>query len=74
MNTCCILKLVTCLFAFFYDLCTFLGSEDNDCTSSTVTVSILAVLLVVSLICCFGLIVLVFKLYKKVIFLQKKIK
>ena len=52
----------------------FVETDDNDHTCSTVPTAILVVLLVLSLICCFGLIVTVFKLYKKVIFLQEKIK
>ena len=60
--------------SYYYNLYHFAETDDNDHTCSTVTTAILVVLLVVSLICCFGLIITVFKLYKKVIFLQEKIK
>ena len=58
----------------YSNLCHFVENDDNDHTHNTVAIAILVVLLVVSLICCLGLIITVFKLYKKVIFLQDKIK
>ena len=48
--------------------------DDNyHAQSSTVVIAIFVMLFVVSLICCFGLIIIVLKLYKK-ISLQERIK
>ena len=47
---------------------------DSDNAGSVVANAVLGVLLFVSLICCLGLIIIVFKLHRKNIILQEKMK
>ena len=49
-------------------------SCDGNCTGSMIAVAVLAVLFILSLICCLGLIVIVFRQHRTNILLQEKIK
>ena len=62
--------VVMCMANYFCSV----ESSDSNGAGSVIAVAVLAVLFTVALICCLGLIVIVFKLHRKIIFLEEKIK
>ena len=72
-----VLNAADCYCSPMYDITGCIVSTesgDSDNGGNMVTIAVLGVLLVVSLICCLGLIVIVFKQNKKIILLQEKMK